>query len=36
MFGGEGVVKFDAEICNVILHGEKAVVVGVIPLKVYA
>ena len=33
-FGGEGVVKIDGEICNVIFHGETAGAVGVIPLEV--
>ena len=33
-FGGEGVVKFYAEICNVIFHRETADAVGVIPLEV--
>ena len=33
-FGGEGVVKFDADICNVIFHLETAGAVGAIPLEV--
>ena len=35
-FGGEGVVKFDVVICNVIFHGETAGAVGAIPLEVDA